>query len=453
MTNRLTVIMGVVAVVFAATTMMQTLRLWKVQGETEALRVAAAEKQKDAHKTEAGHAHGGGGGNDDFWSPSGNRSKKGADGETATDAKFDPASGTASGEGGAIKAFNPSRSGKKGVGGNTKQPDGTPAGATAGATADGSTAAAAGATGKAAGATGATGGKGGKGTVATNAKGKSADGKAVSEDNAAKSEEMSRSAQEAIKAGNFDQARAQLQQSVEQNPGNVGAWRQLASVDRQLGNSQEELSDYQNWIAAQPDDKIARYMASEAFARNGIDDQALQQLAAFQSIGQNDPQSYAMSAGIYQQLNMTAEQGAALQQWVAAAPTSPDAHRVLGSYYQQQGQGDQAIQEYQAMAQLQPNTSAPYIQMGNAYTQMGQLDAAEAQFQTAATVRPNDVEALTRLADTQRQLGDTQGALSNYQRVATIEPGSNAGTQAARNIQYIQQQMAVQAAQPATRKP
>ena len=101
------------------------------------------------------------------------------------------------------------------------------------------------------------------------------------------------------------------------------------------------------------------------------------------------------------------------------------------------------------MATLQPNTATTYVQMGNAFAQMGQLTDAQAQFEQAVSVRPNDVEALTRLADTQRQSGDLQGAATTYQRVVALEPGSNAGTQAARNIQYIQEEQAMRAQQPA----
>ncbi len=415
MMNRLTMVLCVCAVVFAVAALAQSVRLWGAQGEAEALRTAAATAQKDAHKAPVAGKHAVGTGNDN-WNPAAGGTMRGKGGDGAADAKSETAGGSAATAGGKTAlspAAESAKGGSKDKGSAVTAKDAKAAGSAAAKT----------------------------------------PGTPASPEAVAHSQELARSAQESIKTGNLNEAATKLQQSVQENPKNSDAWRNLASVDRQLGKFEDELATYQNWITEQPEEKIARYMAAEAYARNGIDDQALQYLSDFQQMSTDNPQSYAMTAGIYQQLNMPAEQGAALQQWVAAAPTSPDARRVLGDFYQRAGQGDQAIAEYQAMAQLQPNTATPYVQMGNAYSQMGQLDAAAAQFQTAVSVRPNDVEAITRLADVQRQAGDMQSAVSNYQRVVSLEPGSGSGVQAARNIQYIQEQLAAQAQQGTPKKP
>jgi tetratricopeptide (TPR) repeat protein len=419
--NRLTMVACVCAVVFAAAAVVQTFRVWELQGEAGSLRTAASGPQKDARKT-AGSGKRTAGTGGDNWNPVATGAARGKGGGSGAEVKAETAVGTPGAEGGAQTAISsPADAGRKG--GRNRVANELPKDA------------------KAAGLVAAV-------AAASDGANKSGRGAATPEA-AARSDELSRSALQSLRDGNLDQAHEKLRQSVQENPKNSDAWRNLASVERQLGKSEDELATYQKWIEEQPEDKLARYMAAEAYARNGMDSQALQYLADFQSMSTDNPQSYAMTAGVYQQMNMTAEQGDALRQWVSAAPTSPDAHRVLGDYYQRMGQGDQAIAEYQAMATLQPNTATPYIQMGNAYSQMGQIDAAQAQFETAVSLRPNDVEALTRLADIQRQAGDMQGAVTNYQRVATLEPGSNAGVQAARNIQFIQEQMAAQAQRPA----
>ncbi len=401
--NRLTTVSIFIAAVFAAATAVQTFRLWQLQDEAKALRVAAAGQEKDARKTAAGK--GTPRLDDDSWSPIADRSAKAKGAETAANAKTGGMA-AASATDGTQEDGKPGERGKKAeIPKNVGQPPATPKAAAA------------------------------------------PDG--VSQEQVTRSQDLVNAAQQYIKTGNFAQAREKLRQSVQENALNADAWRQLASVDRQLGNTEEELQAYQKWMEAAPEDRIARYMAAEAYARNGMGDQALQYLSDFQQLSQGDPQSWAMTAGIYQQMNMTAEQGDALVNWTTAAPNSPDAHRALGSYYQRMGQIDQAIAQYQASAALEPNNPAPYVDLGNTYMQTGQPEAALQQFQTAVNVRPNNVEALSRLAYTERQLGDLQGALTTFQRIVDLEPGSQAGQQAASSIQSIQQQQIIQAQQQA----
>jgi len=245
-----------------------------------------------------------------------------------------------------------------------------------------------------------------------------------------------------VKSVNLDQKRASLKQSLRDNPKNAAAWRQLALIEMQLGNADAELDAYKQWIEAMPDDKSARFLAAEAFARRGRTGEALQYLSDFRTMSVDNPRANAAVANLYGEMNMPDQQAEALRQWVSEAPGSTEAHRALGDYYRQAGQTDQAMAEYQQVAELQPNDAATHIQLGNAFTQMGKTAEALTQFQTAVELSPNDPDALSRLALAQRQSGDLQGALSNYQRVVEQDPASQAGVNATENIQSIQTELA-----------
>ncbi len=254
-----------------------------------------------------------------------------------------------------------------------------------------------------------------------------------------------------VKGVDLDKKRSSLQQGLQDNPKDASAWRELALVERQLGNKDAELDAYKRWVEAMPDDKRARFLAAEAFARSGMNEQALQYLADFQSMSSDNPRANAMAANLYELMKMPDEQGEALRRWVSESPDSPDAHRALGNYYRQTGQADQALSEYQQTAELQPNDSATHIQLGSDYMQMGKSAEALAEFQTAVDLSPNSTEALGRLAQAQRQTGDLPGAIENYQRIVTLDPASPAGVEAAGNVQSLQAELAASQAQTSPR--
>jgi len=409
MTNRWIAVVGVVVVAAVAFGLVHSVRSINREDRPKASQ-ESAEPQKEARKAPAVKHKGG---HDDSWTPiasTPSRKKGAADENAAEAAGGNAAAGTAAANG---APGGPSFGEAPGMKGDKNKSADAAKNATA---------------------AGAAGGQ--KAPEST-----------VSPEAAARSEQLAKIAQDLVNKGNLDEARNKLNQSLRENPKNSGAWRQLAGVEKQAGNVEAELAAYDQWTSAMPEDKMAHYEAATAYARNGMQDQALQQLSSFQMLSSGDPQSNGMASIIYGQMNMATEQGTALSQYVNAQPTNIDAHRMLGEYYQRTGQTDAAFQEYQTMAQLDPKSTAPYMQMGNAYVQMGQFDSALTQFESAAKINPRDTEALSRMAYMQRQLGDMQGAVQTYQRVVSIDPNSTMGVQAAQHMQYIQGEIAG-AAQP-----
>ena len=258
-------------------------------------------------------------------------------------------------------------------------------------------------------------------------------------------------AEQLAKEGKLDQAQTLLQQSVKQDPNNPDAWRSLAAVQRDMGNSKAELQTYQQWMTARPADSQARYMAAQAYARNGMDGEALKYLSQFESMSSGNAQAYNMAAKLYGQLNMPVQQGNALRQAATAAPQAVDTHQQLGDYYQSLGQADQALAEYQAAVQIQPTDTKALVQMGNTYLTLGQADLAQAQYEAALAVNPKNIDALQRLAEVEYQTGDLQGALSNYQQISTLQGQMRDGLNANRHIEIINREL--QAAATTPKKP
>lgn len=273
------------------------------------------------------------------------------------------------------------------------------------------------------------------------------DAKALS----AQASAMTADAVAAMKAGRFDEAMGLLEKSLELDPANRQSYQTLATLSKRLGLTDQELRAYDRWMEALPDDAVARYMAAQAYTRNGYDQEAVARLREFQAMNAGDPRAYPMAADLYRKLGMRAEEGAALQQWAADTPSAPDAHRALGDYYRRMGDYGAALGEYEATAAMTPNDPAAYLQMGNTYRRMGQYEDALAQYEQAVALRPGNLSALSQLAETQRQVGDYAAAIASYERVIAAEPGSQQAAGAERGITRIERDLA-RAAQPAKPK-
>ncbi len=243
------------------------------------------------------------------------------------------------------------------------------------------------------------------------------------------------------KDGKFDQALSLLQQSVKEDPDNPDAWRNLAAVQRQMGNSKAELQTYQQWMGARPADSQARYMAAQAYARNGMEGQALKYLTQYESMSGGSPQSAGLAAKVYKQLNMPKQEGDALRRAASGAPSTVQVHQQLGDYYQRQGQSDQALAEYQAALQIAPNDAKAAVQMGNTYMTLGQTDMAQSEYEAALEANPNSIEALMRLAEIQHANGDLQASIGYYQQISNLAGQLREGINANQHIADINREI------------
>ena len=255
-------------------------------------------------------------------------------------------------------------------------------------------------------------------------------------------------AKQLFKSGDYEAARGLMMQSLEEDPKNRDAYRNLTQMQRRMGLVDEEMLTYQQWMENMPNDALARYLAADSFARNGYDAEARDYTAQFQAMSDGDLRAYPMTADLYRRLGLRAEEGATLQQWLSGVPQSPDAHRAMGEYYRRMGDYNAAVAEYQNVAMLTPNNPAAYVSMGNIYRQGGEYANAMVQYQQALALRPGNIDVIGQLAATQRQLGDLNGAINSYGQIIALEPGTRAAANAEQQINRIERQLAKPPPQP-----
>jgi tetratricopeptide (TPR) repeat protein len=263
-----------------------------------------------------------------------------------------------------------------------------------------------------------------------------------SERDSVRSKQLWQEAREARKAGDYERALALLNESIEQDPLNKHAYRDLANLYRAMGMQAEELQAYQDWANAAPDDPLARYMMASAYERYGMDQEAYAQLAEFQRLNAGDVSTYPMAASMYSRLGMKDQQGAVLESWVSDVPDSLDARRALGQYYRSTGNYEAAVAQYSAATALVPGNAAAHVDLASAYTSLREYDAAQAELATAAELRPGDLGIQLRLGDVYRREGDLYSALDVYEGIVAANPNAPEAGRASRQITRINSQLA-----------
>ena len=248
-------------------------------------------------------------------------------------------------------------------------------------------------------------------------------------------------AQRRIQDGDYDTAQALLQQSVEQDTGNSRAWKQMAQLQRQLGMTDSEIGTYQQWMDSVPEDNEPYYMAAEAYARVGMDAEAREYLAAYESMAQGTTGDYVRMSHLYRSLNDREDEGRILSQWTETAPESMDARHAWADYQRRMGNYGEALAQYESMAAMTPDNPLPYRQMAEIYRRNGDYVQAQQQYETALAVRPGDISTMNRLADVRYTAGDLNGALNVYAEIMALEPGSRAAEQAERRATQIERQL------------
>lgn len=257
----------------------------------------------------------------------------------------------------------------------------------------------------------------------------------------AKSNSLVVQAQDLMRTGQYDQAEALLQQSLEEDVQNQSAWQQMARLQHKMGYTEAEIDTYLQWMQASPADAAPYYKLASTYAALGRDDDARYYIGEYEARSGNEVTNYTLSASLYRQIEDREQEGRVLSQWLAAAPESVDAQQAWADYNRRTGGYDVALSQYEALAAVMPNNPMLYRQMGDIYRRVGDYAQAQSNYEAALNLRPSDIDTLGRLATVHMQNGDYEGALGAYSEIIALEPGSNAAENAQRYINNIEQQL------------
>jgi tetratricopeptide (TPR) repeat protein len=129
-----------------------------------------------------------------------------------------------------------------------------------------------------------------------------------------------------------------------------------------------------------------------------------------------------------------------LEQLVAEAPRSAEAHHRLGRVFEAQGQLDAAEWSYHRALEIEPEYADALCGLGRLEARSGRLDAALEHIRGSIEIAPNQVEAHFHEGQVLEALGRTDEALAAYFRALAVDPTSSAALLRVAAIQLDRQQ-------------
>jgi superkiller protein 3 len=142
----------------------------------------------------------------------------------------------------------------------------------------------------------------------------------------------------------------------------------------------EAIAEFQQAIENDPYYSDAHYSLANAYTRQGRTEDAAKEMEIFQKLRENEP------------LMVKAEQ------WAKRHLNDPEAFNNLGATYAILGRFDQAIEAYKKALLLDPQLATAYYNLGVAYSKTDRFEEAVEAYKTSIRLNPNLAIAYNNLA-------------------------------------------------------
>lgn len=228
-----------------------------------------------------------------------------------------------------------------------------------------------------------------------------------------------------IEAGRIDEAVVQFQQTLRLQPNHAFAHFELGKLAMLAERWAEAQVRFSAALQADPHYVDARVNLAQALARQGRAEEAIAELrTAFAE--QPAPDIASALGGLLLQQGRTAEAGPLLEQAVAQAPESPEAHYQLARVRERTGNVGGAEQELHTALQLRAKFGQAAVSLGNLMARQQRFaDAAEA-FHAAVAAEPANYQARNNLANCYLVLSRFPEAIAEYERILQARPNDAA---------------------------
>jgi len=188
--------------------------------------------------------------------------------------------------------------------------------------------------------------------------------------------------------GNSNQAREELNQTIQKFPNSPEAALLLASLDLREHRYPEAEQAFMRLHKVNPVDLRALLGLSETYAVQ---------------------KQYEKAAAV-------------LRAELAKSPNRLELRGALASIAYRSGNFDLAAEQYQAILQARPDAADVYVRLGETYAARGDLPAAIRTFDKAKQLRPNDPSAYLQLALLYERVGNPAQARPIYEQILKLQP-------------------------------
>ena len=222
--------------------------------------------------------------------------------------------------------------------------------------------------------------------------------------------------------GRAAEARDDLAQAVESNPGLHPAWNLLGGVLAALGDTAGAERAYRRALLLRPDHAETHYNLGLLFQESARPDEAI---ACYRKALQRKPGFAPAHNNLGNALKVKGRVDEAMTHYAEALKFDPqlaDASSNWGTALREKGRVDEAIPLLERARQLKPESWAVHNNLGIAYFERNRFAEAVESQRRALALRPEFVEARNNLGNALSALGEGQEAIDCYRQVIEAAP-------------------------------
>ena len=225
------------------------------------------------------------------------------------------------------------------------------------------------------------------------------------------------------RAGRTEEAIETLQEVVERNWRDTGAWYDLGIFLVRLRRDQEALDALRNVIELAPDDARALGLMGGVLVRLHKYTEAIEVLERARDLGTDDIVDLIFLGRAYSSTGRVQAAIEVLRTYLSEVPENQAVLDELGGLYFRQGNFQEAANLYQQLAQVNPAFHKVHSKAGFALFQLGEFDEAKPYFVRALEVDQNDFPAHRCLGIILAREERDAEALVHLERAKALAPG------------------------------
>ena len=257
-------------------------------------------------------------------------------------------------------------------------------------------------------------------------------------------------------SGQFEEAIASYDRTLEDDPENVAAWINRGSALGELGRYEDAIVSYDRALEIRSDiadawynrgyalNQLSRYEDaitsydralefrpddSEVWNRRGIalsllarHDEAISSFDRALEIEPNKSEAWTNRGITLNSLSQYEDALTSLERALDIEPNAPEAHYNQGNALDRLGRHEEAINSYNRTLAIVPNHTRALIKKGNACLASGRYEEAIPCYDRALEIEPNDYETWYNRGTALEEVERSEEAITSFDRSLAINP-------------------------------
>jgi len=213
-----------------------------------------------------------------------------------------------------------------------------------------------------------------------------------------------------------------FKEALKLKPDYAGAWMNLGTALRTLGQYAEAIAPYHEALRLNPNIPEAHANLGVALQRVGRFDEAIAQFKEALRLKPDFPEAHLFLGEALLVSGHLTEALAQIQEALRINPEYQQAYNALGNGLLRTGRLEDAITQYKRALSINPDYATAHTNLGVALQAAGRIQDAVVQHNEALRLRPDFSEAHFNLGKTLQAMGRVDEALAQYREAIRIDP-------------------------------